>query len=82
MKNIALKKAREAKGLTQLQLAQLLGYKGRQSVSNWENGYINPPLIVALKIAEILEKNVSDIFLIVEVQDYHTLLKPTGIEGA
>lgn len=80
MKNIALKKARKEKGLTQLQLAKMLGYKRGQSVCNWENGYVDPPLVVAKKLAEILEKNINDIFFADQVQESHTFLKPTGTE--
>ncbi|MFJ7933670.1 helix-turn-helix transcriptional regulator [Sporosarcina sp. NPDC096371] len=71
MKNINLVKSREKKRLTQEQLAKLLGYKGKQSVANWENGYISPPLETALRISRILEE---DIFFLFdnEVQETHT----------
>ena len=71
MKNNNLIKSREKKKLTQEQLAKKLGYKGKQSVSNWENGYISPPLETALLIARILEE---DIFFLFEnkVQESHT----------
>lgn len=71
MKNINLIKARERKGLTQDELAKRLGYKGRQSIANWENGYNSTPLSTALRIAEILEE---DIFFLFgdNVQDSHT----------
>mgnify|MGYP001436827089 CR=1 FL=1 len=79
LKNIALRKARVEKGLTQEDLAKLLGYKGRQSVANWENGYIQPPLRVAIRISEILGKDVNFLFGY-KVQDSHTMLKPTGTD--
>ncbi|MGA8941597.1 MAG: helix-turn-helix transcriptional regulator [Thermoactinomyces sp.] len=69
--NFALKQARLEKGLTQLQLAKLLGYKGGQSVSNWENGRIKPPLIIASKIAEILGKDIESLFFEENVQETH-----------
>lgn len=71
MKNTNLVKSREKKRLTQGQLAKLLGYKGKQSVANWENGYISPPLETALRISRILEE---DIFFLFEnkVQETHT----------
>jgi len=72
MKNIALRKARLEKGLTQDQLAKMLGYKGRQAISNWENGYIQPPLRIAIKVSEILGKDLKDLFSAHEVQDSHT----------
>lgn len=37
-----IKKFRVQKGLTQDELAQLLGYKGKTAVSNWENGTNSP----------------------------------------
>ncbi|WP_438310906.1 helix-turn-helix transcriptional regulator [Sporosarcina sp. FA9] len=71
MKNVNLVKSREKKNLTQEQLAKALGYKGKQSVSNWENGHISPPLETALKISQILE---DDIFFLFSnlVQETHT----------
>lgn len=72
MKNIALRKARLEKGLTQDELAKMLGYKGRQAISNWENGYIQPPLRIAIKVSEILGKDLKVLFSAHEVQDSHT----------
>lgn len=71
MKNINLISSRERRGYTQEQLARMLGYKGKQSVANWENGYSTPTLEAALKISRILEE---DIFFLFDykVQDYHT----------
>ncbi|BAQ11355.1 hypothetical protein OXB_2884 [Bacillus sp. OxB-1] len=71
MKNANLIKAREKKKLTQEQLAKILGYKGKQSVANWENGYISPPLETAMRISKILEE---DLFFLFEnlVQESHT----------
>lgn len=81
-RNTALKTARIEKGLTQNQLAKLLGYKGGQAVSNWENGYIKPPLRIALKIAKILDRDIDHLFFDDEVQESHTIsTKPTGTEG-
>lgn len=71
MKNINLIKSREKKKLTQEQLGKKLGYKGKQSVANWENGYNSPPLETAIRISQILEE---DIFFLFEnkVQETHT----------
>ena len=71
MKNINLINARKKKKLTQDELAKMLGYKGKQSVSNWENGHSTPPLAVAMKVAQILEEDVSFLFGSY-VQDSHT----------
>lgn len=61
VKNLALIAARKSKGLTQEQLAEMLGCK-KSSVSNWENGYSNPGLYLAIKTAYILEKDVVELF--------------------
>lgn len=71
MKNINLIKTRKKKELTQEQLAQMLGYKGKQSVANWENNHISPPLGTAIRISQILEEDVSFLFGN-NVQDSHT----------
>lgn len=62
MKNINLINARKKKKLTQDELAKMLGYKGKSSVSNWENGHSTPPLAVAIKVAQILGEDVSFLF--------------------
>ena len=62
MKNNRLISARKEKGLTQTQLALKLGFKGKQSVANWENGHSTPTLETAFKISEILEKDVEFLF--------------------
>lgn len=62
MKNERLIEARKQKHLNQTQLAHMLGFKGKQSVANWENGHSTPTLKTALKIADILEKDVSFLF--------------------
>lgn len=62
MKNNRLIAARKAKKLTQTQLALMLGFKGKQSVANWENGHSTPTLETALRIADILEKDVEFLF--------------------
>lgn len=77
MKNTNLIKARKKKGLTQEQLAKLLGYKGKQSVANWENNHISPPLNTAIRISQILEEEVSFLFGDY-VQDSHTKKRVVG----
>ena len=71
MKNQRLIEARKQKRLNQTQLAHTLGFKGKQSVANWENGHSTPTLSTAIRIAEVLEQDV--IFLFGHwVQDTHT----------
>ncbi|MED5017901.1 helix-turn-helix transcriptional regulator [Paenibacillus chibensis] len=70
-KNEALAGARKNKGLTQEELASLLGYS-KATVSNWENGYSNPSLSDAFKISRILNKDINKLFSGLYVQDSHT----------
>lgn len=71
-KNIPLQKARIRKGLTQEALAKKLGYNGRSAVSNWENGHIDPPLRIAMKLSELLETDLKQLFPDYQVQETHT----------
>ncbi len=59
-----LKKAREAKGMTQQTLAEHL-YVTRQAVSRWERGDRYPDLITAKKLAAFLDVSLDDLLLIV-----------------
>lgn len=67
MKNEALMNARRTLGLTQEELASQLGYS-KASVSNWENGYSNPTLSDAFRIAEILGEDINVLFFGLRVQ--------------
>ena len=49
-----LKKARNAAGLTQEQLASALGKKSKLSISGWEQGKQSPPIDTLKDICEIL----------------------------
>jgi putative transcriptional regulator len=62
MKNSQLVEARKKKGFTQEELAQILGYKGKQTIANWENGHSKPPLNKAIEMANILESDVTILF--------------------
>ena len=55
-----LRKAREAKGMTQQSLAEQL-YVTRQSVSRWECGDRYPDLLTTKKISQILEVSLDDL---------------------
>lgn len=74
MKNQRLIEARKQKNLNQTKLAHMLGFKGKQSVANWENGHSTPKLSTAIRIAEILEKDVVFLFGL-DVQDSQTNTK-------
>ena len=60
-----LRELREAKGLTQAQLADLIGVS-RKTVNTVENGVFIPSTVVALKLAKALGCSVEDLFFIVE----------------
>nr|WP_239457718.1 helix-turn-helix transcriptional regulator [Listeria seeligeri] len=70
MKNTKLVKARKEKGLTQETLARHLNVQ-KSTISNWENGYSTPQISQAIKLASLLNEEVSILFSS-EVQDFHT----------
>jgi len=63
-----LRKAREAKGMTQQTLAENL-YVTRQAVSRWECGDRFPDLITAKKISQILEVSIDDLISDKEIKN-------------
>ena len=60
-----LREVREAKGLTQAQLAEAIGVS-RKTVNTVENGVFVPSTIVALKLAAALERQLEELFFLVE----------------
>ena len=60
-----LRELREAKGLTQAQLADLIGVS-RKTVNTVENGVFVPSTVVALKLAKALGSSVEELFFIAE----------------
>ena len=60
-----VREAREAKGLTQAQLADLIGMS-RKTVNTVENGVFVPSTVVALKLARALEEPVEGLFSLAE----------------
>ena len=60
-----LRELREAKGLTQAQLADLIGVS-RKTVNTVENGVFVPSTVVALKLAKALGISVEALFFIAE----------------
>jgi DNA-binding XRE family transcriptional regulator len=60
--NGRLKEARKAKGLTQSEMATILGYKSKSGYAMIENGHNTPTLPVALQIAEIVKVDVQTLF--------------------
>lgn len=56
-----LKELRKAKKMSQQELAQLVGVR-RETIVHLENNRYNPSLEMALKLAEIFQLPVEDIF--------------------
>lgn len=60
-----LRELREAKGMTQAQLAEAIGVS-RKTVNTVENGVFVPSTIIALKLAAVLGEPVEGLFWLVE----------------
>ncbi len=56
-----MKIERARKNLTQEQLAKMVGVS-RQTINAIELGKYNPSTVLALKLAQIFEKSVNDLF--------------------
>ncbi len=61
MKNLRLRSARAAKGLSQQALADLVGVS-RQTVNAIERGDYNPTIRLCLAICRTLDKTLDDLF--------------------
>lgn len=61
MENIKLKLARVEKGLSQQELADMVGAT-RQTIGLIEKGKYNPSLKLCLKIVKALDRTLNDIF--------------------
>ena len=57
----SLKETREAKGLTQAQLAEAIGVS-RKTINTVENGVYVPSTVIALKLAAALDEPVERLF--------------------
>lgn len=64
MKN-RIEEQRKAQGMTQQQLASLLGVS-RQTIISLESGKYNPSILLAHKIAQTFGVRIEDIFLFEE----------------
>ena len=60
-----LRELREAEGLTQAQLADLIGVS-RKTVNTVENGVFVPSTVIALKLAGALGQPVEGLFSLIE----------------
>lgn len=61
----SLREVREARGLTQAQLAGLVGVS-RKTINTVENGVFVPSTVIALKLAAALGEPVERLFSLVE----------------
>lgn len=61
----ALKEKREKSGMTQKELADLINVR-RETILRLENNRYNPSLEMALKIAQVFQCQVEDIFILNE----------------
>ena len=64
MKN-RIEERRKAQGMTQQQLAALLGVS-RQTIISLESGKYNPSILLAHKIAQVFGTRIEDVFLFEE----------------
>lgn len=71
-KNIKLIRARKKSKLTQQDLANRMQVT-KSTISNWENGYSNPNLEKAIRLAAILGRDVKDLIWCTKVQESYTL---------
>ena len=58
-----IKDFRSDRGMTQTELAKLVGVR-RETIYNLENGRYNPSLSLAWKIAEVFEASIEDVFTV------------------
>lgn len=63
-----LEELRRQRGITQEQLAELLGVS-RQTVGSLENGRYNPSIQLAFRIAHFFGRQIEDIFLYEEEEN-------------
>ena len=61
MLNEKMREARQQKGISQTELAKLIGVS-RQTVNMIENGDYNPTIALCLKLCKALDKNLNDLF--------------------
>lgn len=61
MQNEALRQARNDKGLSQADLARIIGVS-RQTINMIENGDYNPTLLLCIKICKVLDKTLDQLF--------------------
>ena len=63
---VNVRKVRKKRGLTQEELARKVGVS-RQTIVNVEQGRYKPSILLALKIAKVLDADVETLFKLEEV---------------
>lgn len=58
-----LREYRKRKGLTQLQVAQHLGFRSTDRISKWETGKMYPHVINLIKLAKLLETKAEELYV-------------------
>ena len=61
MINERMREARQQKGISQTELAKLIGVS-RQTINMIENGDYNPTIALCLKFCKALDKTLNDLF--------------------
>jgi transcriptional regulator with XRE-family HTH domain len=75
----ALRRAREAAGLTQHQLARLIDVAGGERVSQWERGAAAPRSGTLARIAQALQVSVQDLLVGQGEPDLRSLRTAAGL---
>ena len=57
-----LRECREKVGLTQMEVADELGYSSAQFVSNWERGLSSPPMKTLNKLSQMYKVGTEELF--------------------
>ncbi len=67
-----LKQKRLASGLSQLDVAKVLGYSSPQFVSNWERGLVSPPLETIAVLIDLYKIPPNDVInrIMAETKEY------------
>ena len=71
-----LKSVRESTGMTQQELADLIGMR-RETILHLENNRYNPSLEMALKIAQVFNLKVEDLFELRQKEDAYFFSRPS-----
>ena len=73
MRHSKLAQIRKSRGITQQQMAEHLGYSDKSGYCQLENGKISLTVDKAIRISEILDVDVKEIFFDREVEENTTI---------